>query len=647
MKDKAVHVLSVLANQGVERALMLVANPAELSAEDMMWAGLAAALANDLDEAEHLLNSALQSGCRQAQIHLAMVRRHQGNNPAAWEELHPVPVESLGPIDKTFYWREVGLLLFAEGNLGGSAQALQRAWRNSYLCEYGSMLRQALVRALAMVHLSLGEPQTALHHLRHVEQQPDFKEDPYFYSVKGLCYLYLAEPVQAASALERAGTLLPAAPLAESVLLYNRGLTAVVAGDLVQAEKLLLDAKASSARSAERETEFYACQMLTAVYAAQGDLVRGRRYLERARALSMSPRTDALVQLREGMLRLATGDRVGGITHARAAKEAFMRLRLPREVAWAQLHLAHALGISEAADDRRATLLEVADACCRWDTSGPMAIELNLLPARAFPEFSSDQYLSLIKRAQEGALEPRAPAVMLTTLGQSGLRVGDQELRLGFRSVGDILAYLVLHPNCQLPRILQDVFPDAPIPKARGYFHQVRHHLAKLCGLQVIAFDPRTREYHVDPEANIRIDFLLLEDELKTPTLDSLERATSLYRGDFLAHRTDDWVVVQRERLRTRLLNAGCEALLDFRKSLPHTSGAMRWSKKATQAADLAWRLLSIDPGNVSVGVELWRIVCSVDGAASGENVRSRLLVHFRQVLDCEPLELRMPDVAG
>lgn len=95
------------------------------------------------------------------------------------------------------------------------------------------------------------------------------------------------------------------------------------------------------------------------------------------------------------------------------------------------------------------------------------------------------------------------------------------------------------------------------------------------------------------------------------------------------------------------LLNAGCEALLDFRKSLPHTSGAMRWSKRATLAADLAWRLLSIDPDNVSVGVKLCRIVYSVGGAASGENVRGRRLLLFRQVLDCEPLELRVSDVAG
>lgn len=166
-----------------------------------------------------------------------------------------------------------------------------------------------------------------------------------------------------------------------------------------------------------------------------------------------------------------------------------------------------------------------------------------------------------------------------------------------------LLAYLALEPRPHNREILAELLWSGVLPhRALGNLRVVLSNLRKLVPDYVIidqdtvAFDA-TRPFWLDVQA--------FESAFTDGSVDALRRAVALYRGELLdgvymrdAQLYDDWVLVERERLRQLLLH-----------SLHRLSDALAARGEYTASIEIATRLLAQDPWREEAHRTLMRLL--------------------------------------
>ena len=178
-------------------------------------------------------------------------------------------------------------------------------------------------------------------------------------------------------------------------------------------------------------------------------------------------------------------------------------------------------------------------------------------------------------------------------MGNASLRVsllGGFELRLDGAPLApldssraeSLLAYLLLHRDAAQPRarLAYLLWPDSSEGQARTNLRHLLHTIRRQLSVLDDYLESTARALRWRPDAPIWLDvdeFMRSLSDVASPNtaVDRLTAAVALYGGDLLEGRYDEWLLPERERLRSHFLDAlaRLSAMLEARGEL---SGAVR-----------------------------------------------------------------------
>jgi predicted ATPase/DNA-binding SARP family transcriptional activator/Flp pilus assembly protein TadD len=183
-----------------------------------------------------------------------------------------------------------------------------------------------------------------------------------------------------------------------------------------------------------------------------------------------------------------------------------------------------------------------------------------------------------------------------TLLGQFLVCVGDKTVDLSARPAQLLLAYLLLYPGVahrrdQLAGLLWPGFLDRSARKnLRNTVWQVRRAL----GPRFLRSDNATVAFNI--EAQHDSDVARLERATSLDSTEALVSAAIAYQGDLLPGYYDDWVLIERERLRG-LFERCMPMLLDRLGAEERWPEAQKWAEHwiaKAQAPEPAYRSLML-----------------------------------------------------
>ncbi|NOK59002.1 MAG: hypothetical protein GFH25_541218n33 [Chloroflexi bacterium AL-N10] len=189
-----------------------------------------------------------------------------------------------------------------------------------------------------------------------------------------------------------------------------------------------------------------------------------------------------------------------------------------------------------------------------------------------------------------------------------------------------LLAYLLLHAQRKHTRLyLIGIFwPDLPEHQARRKLSQVLWHVRRHIP-DLIQSDHET--LYIQPETAVWIDVHLFESLvdplLNMPVIDRsqvalLRQACQLYSHDLLEDFYDDWVLIERERLREK-----------YRLTLQRLLASEKASGRFEAALDSVLQLLRIDPLHEEYYCEamrLYSLLGRIEDALQQFNICCRML---------------------
>jgi len=366
----------------------------------------------------------------------------------------------------------------------------------------------------------------------------------------------------------------------------------------------------------------YALDALGNTFRHLGDLAQARghllRAMQQAQASGSSYET-ALCHVSLGILAADEGDRVAARHYLDQAVEVFAASGLVQELARACLYRAHVsfqAGQGEASlvDLRRTLELIARLGSDQFVMSDGEAI-LPLLRYALKHEVGWDLLPDMIERIEAHGQRslpspaapigeaPTGPSLRVYALGDARVEMDGRSVQWPVMQSRDLLFCLLQHPSGLRKERIGEVFwPDHAPHKLDGIFRSTLYRLRRTLSRQVILFEDdlyrfnRSVSYWFDVEA---FEELLDEANLPGPQAkmeDLLERALSLYRGDYLPGIYADWSALERERLRTRYLVA-----LETLAQLYSTGRNLR------RAIELYHRVLGLDPYREAVHRDIMR----------------------------------------
>ncbi len=173
-------------------------------------------------------------------------------------------------------------------------------------------------------------------------------------------------------------------------------------------------------------------------------------------------------------------------------------------------------------------------------------------------------------------------SLRLCLLGAFRIERASQVIALPTRKVESLLAYLALFPQEHAREKLAALFwGDSTDAQAR---HSLRTALATLrskLGDDVLLADRET--VRLNPEQPVWVDAL----EFQQVTTSNPQSAIALYQGDLLVDFYDDWVLVERERLRQLYLD-----------TLLRLAQETRSQSQYARAVEFAQKVLATEPTN-------------------------------------------------
>lgn len=120
-----------------------------------------------------------------------------------------------------------------------------------------------------------------------------------------------------------------------------------------------------------------------------------------------------------------------------------------------------------------------------------------------------------------------------------------------------LVFYLLLNTPCTLDHILQTFWPDTDRSMARSIFHVVKQRINYAVGRRLVIYAGGLYRIAWDPDCWFDVNvFESLLDGHDEGRQARLEKAVSLYQGDFLSGYDAEWCRPLRERLRMRHHNA-------------------------------------------------------------------------------------------
>jgi serine/threonine protein kinase/DNA-binding SARP family transcriptional activator/pimeloyl-ACP methyl ester carboxylesterase/predicted ATPase len=168
--------------------------------------------------------------------------------------------------------------------------------------------------------------------------------------------------------------------------------------------------------------------------------------------------------------------------------------------------------------------------------------------------------------------------LQVTLLGQFDLRLDSQPVDLSSQPAQMLLAYLILNAGLALRReqLAGLLWPDSLDSSARKNLRNAVWLLRKAIGDHYLLSDKSTIAF--DTTAPYELDVAVLQERSAAEDLTALVRAVSVYRGDLLPGYYEDWVQLERERLRA-VFERRMQALLDELAERGQWGDVQQWAE--------------------------------------------------------------------
>ncbi|CAN5608408.1 BTAD domain-containing putative transcriptional regulator [soil metagenome] len=214
-------------------------------------------------------------------------------------------------------------------------------------------------------------------------------------------------------------------------------------------------------------------------------------------------------------------------------------------------------------------------------------------------------------------------------LGPLRIERDHEPIHLPRRKVESLLAYLLLHPEKHPRDQLATLFwGDSSDEQAR---HSLRTALATVRKLVAIDLLQTDRDHvQLNPAFPVWVDLhelLSVGDLLDSANSDFLQAQLALWRGELLAGVYDDWLTLEREHYRMRLL-----------KLFLQVTQALRARSEYRAAIATAHHILTIDPANEAAHQHL--MFCYVAGGDRAAALRQyeQCVRALQDELDAPPM---------
>jgi DNA-binding SARP family transcriptional activator len=214
-------------------------------------------------------------------------------------------------------------------------------------------------------------------------------------------------------------------------------------------------------------------------------------------------------------------------------------------------------------------------------------------------------------------------------LGQFDVRLDGRHIDLPTRPAQALLAYLALHVGTRTRReqLAGLLWPDADEASARNNLRQALWRLRAALGAASLQADKITIAF--EPSVDDRLDVLALtgNDPSASSTADLID-AVSAYTGELLPGFYDDWVALERERLRAvfeRKIELLLDRLIEQRRWRDTVEWAERWIALG-EIPEAAYRALMVAQSQLY-------------GPASVTTIYRRCVEALRHEFDLEPSE--------
>ncbi len=160
-------------------------------------------------------------------------------------------------------------------------------------------------------------------------------------------------------------------------------------------------------------------------------------------------------------------------------------------------------------------------------------------------------------RVNHDAVNDVALALEIRLLGQADVIAGGRSIKFAKRATTlALIAFLALRPDQSIARdfLAYTLFPDQGDESALADLRRCLYLTTKALPAPVDApwllIDSETVRWNTASGASV--DALHFDRLARDPSTDA--QAIEIYRGDLLEDLYDEWIVVERERLRTRYL---------------------------------------------------------------------------------------------
>lgn len=175
-------------------------------------------------------------------------------------------------------------------------------------------------------------------------------------------------------------------------------------------------------------------------------------------------------------------------------------------------------------------------------------------------------------------------------LGQFQIRIDGETVDISSRAEQSLLSYLALNAGTTFRREhLAGLFwPGSDESKAKGYLRLALWHLRK----SLHETSPSSPDYFhanrisiaLDPTPPLYLDSTVLENETGA-NLEDLLTATQAYAGELLPGFYDEWVLLERERLRA-VFNRKMQSLLEKLQSISRWNDLIRQAERWISMGD-------------------------------------------------------------
>ncbi|MEO6991302.1 MAG: AAA family ATPase [Candidatus Baltobacteraceae bacterium] len=227
-------------------------------------------------------------------------------------------------------------------------------------------------------------------------------------------------------------------------------------------------------------------------------------------------------------------------------------------------------------------------------------------------------------------MEAAIPELEIRLLGQPAIRVAGVSVKIAKRATTlAMLAFLILRRDVPVarPYLAFTLFPDETEERALAELRRYLYLASKVLPVRGagpwLVVDSETVGWNA--EAPCSIDVVEFERAAADPA--SHDAAAGWYTGDLLEDLYDDWIVVERERLRTLHLDV-----------LGRLTRRYRDAREHTRALGYAQRLLALDPWREDILREAMAIRYAAGDSAGALADCTRFAKRLAAEMDVAPM---------